>query len=59
MHEVRVPLVYMPAIIRRCGSRWCVYAHKGKRARRHTSKKKALAQQKAVNRSLRQKGKIR
>lgn len=51
----------MPAVIKKSGTQWCVYSHAGEGARRlgcHTTRAKALAQQRAVNASLSRKGKI-
>jgi len=51
----------MPAIVRRRGRAWVVLSHKGKGARvlgRHSTRKAALAQQRAVNRSLKKRGRV-
>lgn len=51
----------MPAVVRRRGSLWVVLSHAGKGGRvlgKHSTRKAAQAQQRAVNRSLKRRGKI-
>jgi hypothetical protein len=52
----------VPAIIREIDGKWVVKSHRGKGAKTlgtHTSRDKALKQQRAVNVSLHKKGKIK
>ncbi len=49
----------MPAVIEKRGSKWVVLNHKGGRVLgRHATRAKAQKQQRAVNASLKRKGRI-
>lgn len=51
----------MPAVIRKVGGKFVVFSHAGKGGKvlgRHDSHDKAAAQQRAVNASLHEKGRI-
>lgn len=42
---------HLNEIIRKCGSKWCLYSHKGKKLGTHDSKKDATNQERAIKAS--------